>query len=107
MGARIAVARKDLPVFSATTSTAARRISARAIVAGAIAAVPLTISTIPASAAPATSAAVGTEIGHDRWDDRLDFRGKDWPGDHDNGRGNDPLWRLLHGVLPNGVFGSS
>ncbi|MEU5763694.1 hypothetical protein [Nocardia sp. NPDC047648] len=94
-------------MFSATTSTAARRILARALVAGTIAAVPLTISTIPASAAPATPPAVGTEIGHDRWDDRPDFQGKDWPGDHDRGRGNDPLWRLFHSFIPHGVFGSS
>ncbi|WP_280250339.1 hypothetical protein [Nocardia abscessus] len=103
--------RKDLPVFSAITSTTPRRILARAVVAGAIAAVSLSISTIPASADPATPVVVGTEIKHDRWDDRPGFpgsdRGDDWLGDHDRGRGNDPLWRMFHKLIPNGVFGSS
>lgn len=98
-------------MFMATTCTTSRRTLARAAVAGAIAAVSLTISTIPASADPATSVAVGTEIRHDRWDDRPGFQGngpgKDWWGDHDRGRGNDPLWRLFHNLIPGGVFGSS
>ncbi|WP_174188677.1 hypothetical protein [Nocardia barduliensis] len=93
-------------MFSATTSTAPRRILVRAVVAGVIAAAPLTISAIPASAD-----VVGTEINHDSRDDHPGFhgidRGNDWPGDHDRGRGNDPLWRLFHNLIPRGVFGSS
>ncbi|MCC3326690.1 hypothetical protein [Nocardia abscessus] len=98
-------------MLSAITFTTPRRILARAVVAGAIAAVSLSISTIPASADPATPVVVGTEIKHDRWDDRPGFpssdRDKDWSGDHDRGRGNDPLWRMFHKLIPNGVFGSS
>ncbi|MGY1945647.1 hypothetical protein [Nocardia asiatica] len=105
------VARKDLPLFSATKFTSPRRILVRAVVAGAIVAAPLTISAIPAAADSATSVAVATEIDHRGWDDRPGFHGsdrdKDWPGDHDRGRGNDPLWRLFHNLVPRGLFGSS
>ncbi|MGK8520323.1 hypothetical protein ACRS6B_01585 [Nocardia asteroides] len=98
-------------MISAITPTTPGRILARAVVVGAIAAASLTLPMTSASAAPATPGVVGTEIGHDGWDHRPAFHGndpgKDWPGDHDRGRGNDPLWRLLHNVLPNGVFGSS
>ncbi|WP_157224073.1 hypothetical protein [Nocardia paucivorans] len=104
-------------MFSATISTAPRRILARALVVGGIAIAPLTALPISVSAEPPPLVAVGTAIGHDhiaqdrpgprgndQWGDRDRGRGNDRWGDR--GRGNDPLWRLFRDLIPGGSFGS-